>query len=113
MYLSDKQYEFGADIALLLHFLVNHPRVTKFTLGELQRTLLQQKDYLDRGLTQTMRSKHLKKLAMDINIWIDGNLCYDNKSLKFIGNFWESIRPENTWGGNWTFKDVVHFERSK
>ena len=82
------------------------------TAGELYRTAEQQAIYVKTGRSKTSNSFHLKRLAIDLNFFKDGKLVYDIAALKPIGDFWESLSPQNSWGGNWrSFKDVPHFER--
>lgn len=82
------------------------------TGGELARTVEQQEIYMKTGKTKTMASNHLKRCAIDLNFFKDGKLVYDIPTLKPVGDYWESLSPQNSWGGNWAvFKDVPHFER--
>jgi len=71
-------------------------------------------------MSQTFNSKHLKRLAADLNLFVNGVYCdsvnneecmYARKDLAY---YWEELNPEyNVWGGNWkTFKDYPHFERN-
>jgi hypothetical protein len=77
-------------------------------MGEVQRTVEQQKIYVQTGRSQTMNSMHLNKTAADIFFTLKGVLVYPQE----LGDFWESLSKENRWGGNWkTFKDKPHFER--
>lgn len=115
MSLVQKQAEFLIHVTQLLqksyelNFIV--------TGGELYRTVDQQKLYIQQGRSKTMNSKHLKRLAIDLNFFTqDENgkleLTYDKDALQPLGEFWESLHPENKWGGNWrSFKDTPHFER--
>lgn len=119
MTLSDEQFEFGKDLALLVLYISAIGQ--KCTIGEVQRTEAQQKLYVEAGKSWTMNSKHLKKLAADLNIWIDGvyiGALPASKAAELaepIGAYWESLRPANTWGGRWSgrHKDVPHFQRGK
>lgn len=82
------------------------------TGGELFRTAEQQAIYVKTGKSKTMNSNHLKRLAIDLNFILAGELCYDKAKLQDIGNYWEKLSPKNSWGGNWnSFKDMPHFER--
>ena len=82
------------------------------TGGELARTPEQQAIYVKTGRSKTMASNHIKRCAIDLNFFRDGKLCYDIATLKPVGDYWESLNPKNSWGGNWkSFKDVPHFER--
>lgn len=84
------------------------------TGGELWRSPEQQQIYVRTGRSKTMQSRHLERMAVDLNFFtIDGNtLVYDASVLAPIGLFWESLHPLNSWGGNGTsIKDVPHFSR--
>ena len=113
MSLSDQQFAFMKDVCLLLQFVIN--KGWKVTGGELDRTVEQQKLYVESGKSKTMQSLHLDRLAIDLNFFSpEGNLTYKKEELQFIGDFWESLSPQNEWGGNWTsFIDTPHFQRNK
>jgi len=83
------------------------------TGGELWRTPEQQALHVQAGRSKTMKSQHLKRLAIDLNfIGKGGHPCYSAAELEPIGTHWESLHPLNRWGGHFsTFKDVPHFER--
>lgn len=94
--------------------LVQHAKELGFVVtgGELYRTAEQQQIYIQTGRSKTMNSYHLRRLAIDLNFFKDGALCYDKAALQPVGDFWESLDTKNSWGGNWSsFKDVPHFER--
>jgi D-alanyl-D-alanine carboxypeptidase len=100
----------------LLHACLLIQRATELgfvvTGGELFRTAEQQAIYVKTGRSKTMNSNHLKRCALDLNFFKDGQLCYDIKALSPVGDYWESLHPKNSWGGRWqSFKDVPHFER--
>ena len=98
MSLVEHQAQFFQDICQLrayaagLGFLV--------TGGELYRTAEQQQIYVQTGRSKTMNSYHLRRLAMDLNFFLDGKLVYDKAVLQPIGDYWESISTKNSWGGN-------------
>lgn len=82
------------------------------TGGELFRTPEQQAIYVEKGLSKTMNSMHLKKCAIDLNFFKNGKLISDKKDLQLIGDYWEALDPKNRWGGNFSggFVDSGHFE---
>lgn len=109
MNLSDKQWLFLQNVALL----IQHAQTLgiKLTGGELYRTLYQQQEYLRVNTSKTLKSQHLKRLAIDFNFFIDNKLTYEKKQIQPLGDFWESLHENNRWGGNWkSFLDVPHFE---
>ena len=90
------------------------------TGGELWRPLEMQKVYFERGMSKTMRSPHMERLAIDLNFFRGFTLVTDREKLKPLGQFWEGLSPENRWGGSWRglveagkskFIDCPHFER--
>jgi hypothetical protein len=64
-----------------------------------------------------MNSNHRKRLAIDLNIFKDGSYITNKLMLQHIGDYWESLSPENKWGGNFvdskgsSYEDTPHFER--
>jgi hypothetical protein len=109
MSLIKTQSEFLLDAARLITFAAS----SGFTVtgGELYRTIEQQKIYVERGLSKTINSQHLKRLAIDLNLFANGEVCKAGDYAP-IGAFWESLNGANRWGGNFKkFVDANHFER--
>ena len=106
MSLGQEQQAFARDIVSLLTKAFTEGYEVR--LGEFERTIEQQKIYVQTGRSKTMNSNHIKKCAADLHFFKDGVLCYP----KLLGDYWESLNPNNSWGGNWkSFKDQPHFER--
>jgi len=89
------------------------------TGGELFRTPEQQAIYVKMGRSKTTNSQHLNRMAIDLNLFLNGKLC-TREQVKPLGDWWEAKNPANRWGGNWrglvdagksSFVDVPHFER--
>ena len=113
MSLSDEQFEFLQDIALLIQFASR--RGYKITAGEMYRTEDQQRIYYEAGRSMTMDSQHRKRLAFDINLFIDGKPVWTMRpEWKELGDFWKSLNKKNRWGGSdfGSFLDLPHFERN-
>lgn len=112
MKLINEQWLFLQDVALLIEYI----RSTGWsaTGGELFRTIEQQHIYVEWGLSKTLDSKHLTRLAIDFNFFTpEGTLTWDKDEIQHIGDYWESLSPQNKWGGNFIgFVDTPHFERS-
>lgn len=113
--LSESQRIFTVNIARLIMFAYEND--IQLTFGEAYRTREQQLLYLQTGKSKTMNSNHLKRLAVDFNFFINGNLTYDWNVVKTLGDFWETLHPLNRWGGDWNkndkkdgFIDAPHFE---
>lgn len=108
MSLSNKQWVFLQDISLLIQEAVRLN--IKLTGGELYRTQYQQERYVATGKSKTLKSKHLSRLAMDFNFFVDGRLTYELEDVKELGKYWESLRATNKAGMFWKFRDTPHFQ---
>ena len=108
MKLSEKQQIFTKNIASLIVYadLIG----IGLTFGDAYRNDFTQKKYVELGLSKTMNSYHLKRLAVDFNFFINGRLVYDKHKLAELGKFWEGLHPDNEWGGFWKFVDTPHFQ---
>ena len=54
-------------------------------------------------------SFHYKKLAGDLNLFINEEYIKDDRGHDMLGKFWESLHPECTWGGDFSNKDFNHY----
>jgi peptidoglycan L-alanyl-D-glutamate endopeptidase CwlK len=109
--MSDKQWKFLQDVSNLIEF-ARH-KGYKLTGGELYRTKEQQEIYLEKGLSKTRDSQHLKRLAIDFNLFVDGQIMWTKcPEWEALGEYWEALDENNRWGGNYkSFTDVPHFEK--
>lgn len=111
MKLSQHQQIFTQNIALLI--LRANTLGVNLTFGEAYRTKEQEALYVKEGKSKTMNSYHLKRLAVDFNFFIDGQLLLRHPSISLLGHYWESLDLLNNWGGHFShFYDGGHFERS-
>lgn len=132
MKLSEKQQLFTENIARLIIWGIS--KGYKFTFGEADRTKSQQILYYKgyevalnkntpilikaKRKSKTMRSKHLDRLAIDLNIFDkNGKYITSFEETKEIGDKWESLDPANVWGGDFNkndiedgFLDTPHFQ---
>lgn len=134
--LSDIQREFTQHVGMLICYAYDCTDL-ELTLGEAHRTNSQMllnyfgykvvrsgkwgvKLQKSRKLSQTLLSSHGDRLAIDFNFFVDGKLTYDWLLVKPLGDYWESLHPDNVWGGDWNkndlrdgFVDVPHFQRKR
>jgi len=120
MKLSEKQAKFTCMVAEFLTAICACKETTGITvtLGEVHRTDYQQAEYVRTGKSKTHKSKHLKRLAIDLNLFINGKYITDGNKYRFLGEIWESIGGR--WGGRFgvplskygiqTGWDAGHFE---
>jgi peptidoglycan L-alanyl-D-glutamate endopeptidase CwlK len=108
---SDEQWLFLQDVAKLVLFA--HAHGYKLTGGELYRTQEQQDIYFAEGKSQVKRSNHQDRLAIDLNLFVDGDIQWSkNEHWEKLGEYWKQISPENKWGGDYkSFSDPYHFQR--
>jgi len=110
MKLSEHQRIFTKHISLLIEYAYSIG--IELTFGEAYRTVYQQEEYIRQGKSKTMKSKHLNRLAVDFNFFIDGKLTYTDPRLDLLGDYWEDLDELNRAGMFWKWRDSPHFERN-
>lgn len=117
MTLGQNQEIFASHVALLINKAIELGFGVR--LGEVMRPIEMQQLYVKTGRSKTMNSMHIKKLAIDLNLIVNGRLA-TREEIEPLGKWWESLDPKNRWGGSWrglienkksSFVDVPHFER--
>jgi hypothetical protein len=109
MKLWEHQAAFADDAATLISHIFDSEN--KCTLGEAFRTKEQAEIYAKEG-KGIKDSLHCDRLAIDLNLFdLNGNYLTEAKDYKQYGDFWESLSPNNRWGGNFPNGDANHFER--
>lgn len=86
-----------------------------FGITEGIRTLERQKELFAQGKTKTLKSYHLVGKAVDIAVWINGEITWDFKYYKEVADHIKEVAKKLgyviTWGGDWKkFKDGPHFQ---
>ena len=125
MTLRNKQSIFALNVSKLIQFA--YEQGYEITLGEAYRTKSQQYLYFEgyniiklgsslklaktKSKSRTMNSKHLYKLAIDINLFKDGVYLTDKESHKPLAEYWKSLHPKNTSGYFWNW-DINHYQMS-
>lgn len=115
MKLSEKQQLFAGNVAKLISFVFSLQGYA-VTLGEAYRPRETAAIYAKRGIG-IKDSLHTQRLAIDLNLFIDGVYRADTEAYRSLGVFWKNLDPKNRWGGD--FKDGkgrpkpdgCHFER--
>lgn len=123
--LRERQFRFSRNIAHFINYAFENGFQLSF--GEAWRSQQTQERHVKEGRSQTMNSMHLKRLAIDFNIFIEGRLLFTNQQeidkdlilARPLGEMWTGLHPDNRWGGdfdkdgnplNGKFKDGGHFE---
>lgn len=114
MRLSDQQWVFLQHVAALINYA--YLKGYKLTGGELWRTKYQHQRNLATNKSRAKRSLHMDRLAIDMNLFVDGEVIHDKKhpAWQDLGDFWESLDEKNEWGGRWnSINDPYHFQRNR
>ena len=108
MTLVETQQQFCVHVSMLILHIVD----TGFevTIGEAFRTIEQQKIYVKSGKSKSMNSRHLMRLAIDLNLFSGGEYLTSREPYKDAAEFWEKLHPDNVAGYSWGW-DANHFER--
>ncbi|WBQ09866.1 M15 family metallopeptidase [Hyphomonadaceae bacterium ML37] len=86
-----------------------------FTIVEGLRTIEQQQEYVARGASTTMNSRHLTGHAVDIAPFVDGSLRWDWPLFHILAPVVKQAAEECgvpvEWGGDWqSFPDGPHWQ---
>lgn len=95
-----------------------------FIVTEGLRTLEKQKEYLAKGVTTTLNSRHLTGHAVDLAVWFDydKDKVVDANEISWKFEFYKQLSDNMKkaasqvgvaieWGGDWkSFKDGPHFQ---
>jgi len=100
--LGDRQRKFTRMVALLIQYA--YERGYELTFGEAWRTPEQAQRNAEAG-TGIANSLHCDRLAVDFNLFKDGEYLTQTEDHRELGEFWESIG--GAWGGR--FNDGNHY----
>ena len=81
----------------------------EFTFGDAFRD---PRNHGEFGIKQSYgaaNSYHKRRLAVDLNLFIDGQYQRTTKAFIPLGEKWESMDPKCTWGGRFKNPDGNHF----
>jgi len=105
--LSEKQRKFTIMIGKLIAW--GYVRGYELTFGHAWRDEETQRRMVEKGLSKTMYSKHRNRLAVDFNLFIDGEYVTGAYSYTPLGERWEMLGGH--WGGRFEgLCDANHFE---
>ncbi len=84
---------------------------------EWNRLLETQQEYVAKGVSKTLNSKHLENCATDLYIIVNGAPTEDMEQYRALGEYWESVGGR--WGGRfhdaaaWLAKHGRDFDPAK
>ena len=97
-----KQSEFMICVADLI--LWAHGEGFGLTGGDLWRS---PEECIRRGKEDSV---HGMRLAIDLNLIIDGDYISDGEAHRPMGEFWKSLHDDACWGGDWGDGNHYSFE---
>ncbi len=104
MKLSEKQAVFAVMVARLILWADEHG--FRVTFGEAYRTPEQAALNAKKG-SGIANSLHTQRLAVDLNLFVNGDYQTQSAAYLPLGEFWESIG--GSWGGRFKKPDGNHF----
>jgi hypothetical protein len=107
MKLSEHQQEFARHVAILI--LYSHCLGYEVTFGDAYRDPRVHGQLGEKVSYSSANSNHKRRLAVDLNLFKDGEYLGSTDDHEELGKFWESLDPLNRWGGRW--EDGNHYER--
>lgn len=108
MTLAETQADFLRNVARLILWCEGTPY--RVTGGELYRTPDQAAIYARQG-KGILNSNHTRRLAIDLNLFVNGVYVTDSDAYKPLAEFWKGMHPDNVWGGDFKRRDGNHFSR--
>lgn len=106
MTLSEKQQYFCSLVAKLIVWANAHGY--GLTFGEAWRTLEQAELNAKSGIGIS-NSLHRIRLAVDLNLFINGVYQTNSEAYRPLGEFWKTLDPLCCFGGDFKSKDANHF----
>ncbi len=105
MTLGDKQRLFTRLVVILMQYayLMGY----EITFGDAYRDPRVHGEFGTRVGYGQANSFHKKKLAIDLNLFKDGEYLSKTSDHEFLGTFWEGMHEDCTWGGR--FEDGNHY----
>lgn len=97
MTLREKQSLFVRMVSVLIDWAYEHGY--EMTFGEAYRTPEQAALNAKKG-TGIFNSLHTQRLAIDLNLFKNGEYLSSSEAHRPLGEFWKSLSPMCCWGGD-------------
>lgn len=103
-----KQSKFAHMVALLI--LHVEALGYEVTLGDAYRDPRVHGKYGEKKSYSSAKSHHKRRLAVDLNLFRNGRYLSSTEAHRPPGEYWESLHPDNKWGGNFSNPDGNHYQ---
>ena len=81
----------------------------ELTLGDAYRDPRVHGDVGVKKSYSSANSVHKQRLAIDLNLFKNGQYLTTTEAHKELGEFWESLHPDCRWGGRFSTPDGNHY----
>ena len=109
MKLRTRQSLFVSLVAQMIQYVESQGY--ELTFGEAWRPEWVAREYARRrvGIVNTL---HAERLAIDINLFKNGEYLTKTEDYAWLGEWWKNLHPDNRWGGDIKMRDGNHFSNS-
>ena len=107
MTLGQKQRLFTKLVAQLIQYA--YAQGYELTLGDAYRDPRVHGDVGVKKSYSSANSVHKQRLAIDLNLFKDGQYLTTTEAHKPLGQFWKSLHPLCRWGGDFSTPDGNHY----
>lgn len=105
--LGQKQRLFTKLVAQLIQYA--YAQGYELTLGDAYRDPRVHGDVGVKKSYSSANSVHKQRLAIDLNLFKDGQYLTTTEAHKPLGQFWKSLHPDCRWGGDFSTPDGNHY----
>ncbi|WP_302553731.1 M15 family metallopeptidase [Comamonas kerstersii] len=105
--LGQKQRLFTKLVAQLIQYA--YAQGYELTLGDAYRDPRVHGDVGVKKSYSSANSVHKQRLAIDLNLFKDGQYLTTTEAHKPLGQFWKSLHPLCRWGGDFSTPDGNHY----
>ncbi len=103
--LGQKQRAFTKMVAELILWAYKHGY--ELSMGDAYRDVRSHGKLGEKKAYGHPRSKHKQRLAVDLNLFIDGKYQSSTEAHRPLGQYWK--KKGGTWGGDFPIKDGNHY----
>jgi hypothetical protein len=109
MTLGEKQREFSFHVAMLIQHI--YAMGYQVSFGDTFRDPRAFGEQSVKGPYGRSRSAHKNRLAIDLNLFVDGTYVPHTGAHRQFGEYWKALHRDNKWGGDFRREDGNHYSR--
>jgi len=109
MTLGETQREFSYHVSQLIQHI--YAMGYQITFGDAYRDPRSHGAMDDAGPYGRRRSAHKQRLAIDLNLFLDGQYIPHTAPHQQFGIWWKALHTNNRWGGDFRREDGNHYSR--